>query len=73
MTQRSNNIKCTRIKDRPTVDKIEIPNSPSSISICRCGLSKNFPFCDGSHNQMEKNASGLGPVIISIAVPSDAS
>ena len=25
----------------------------SGVALCRCGGSKNKPYCDGSHNQVE--------------------
>jgi CDGSH-type Zn-finger protein/uncharacterized Fe-S cluster protein YjdI len=30
-------------------------------TLCRCGASKNKPFCDGSHNEMKFAASGEPP------------
>ena len=30
------------------------------VTLCRCGASKNKPFCDGSHNRVKFTDDGLG-------------
>ncbi len=32
---------------------IEVKPSKESAWVCGCGLSKNFPFCDGTHKCTE--------------------
>lgn len=33
---------------------IEIPPQEGSVWVCACGLSQNFPYCDGSHTKCER-------------------
>lgn len=46
--------------DFEIVDRVGKPyglGGRTVVSICRCGFSKNKPFCDGSHNgHFEHNA-----------------
>lgn len=36
----------------------EIKPQQKSVFICMCGLSKNQPFCDGSHKKVTDEADG---------------
>jgi CDGSH-type Zn-finger protein len=36
----------------------EIKPQPRPVFICMCGLSKNQPFCDGSHKKVTDEEDG---------------
>ena len=54
-------VKVSLLKDGPILikGKIELKNSKgeviptkTSVALCRCGASKNKPFCDGEHTKI---------------------
>ncbi len=36
----------------------EVTPQPKSVWICGCGLSRNLPYCDGSHAQARQEEPG---------------
>jgi CDGSH-type Zn-finger protein len=39
-----------------------IPAGKNNVALCRCGHSKNRPFCDGSHRDCAFQAAEVAPV-----------
>jgi len=39
-----------------------IPTNKPAIALCRCGQSKNKPFCDGSHKDCSFMAAERAPI-----------
>lgn len=35
------------------LDESDVDPEKGDIAICQCGLSRSFPFCDGTHRETE--------------------
>ena len=43
-------------------NQFQIPTEKPTIALCRCGQSKNKPFCDGSHKACNFVAAERAPM-----------
>ncbi|XP_066259267.1 CDGSH iron-sulfur domain-containing protein 2 homolog [Euwallacea similis] len=47
------------------VDTIDVEDITDKAVFCRCWKSKNWPYCDGSHgNHNKETGDNLGPIIV---------
>ncbi|XP_056641499.1 CDGSH iron-sulfur domain-containing protein 2 homolog [Diorhabda carinulata] len=53
-------------KSDKVVDSVDVEDIAEKAVFCRCWRSKNWPYCDGSHNGHNKReGDNVGPLIIS--------
>ncbi len=48
----------SRVIQHDAKKPFEIKPNEKSTWVCMCGLSKNYPLCDGSHKQCADEAEG---------------
>lgn len=41
------------------IDEDDIDEEKGDVAICLCGLSREYPFCDGSHRVTEDETEGV--------------
>ncbi|WP_138005559.1 CDGSH iron-sulfur domain-containing protein [Halalkalirubrum salinum] len=41
------------------LDESDLDPEKGDIAVCQCGLSAEFPFCDGSHRATQDEADGV--------------
>ncbi|KAH0951870.1 hypothetical protein HN011_001276 [Eciton burchellii] len=47
------------------VDTVEIEDLSQDLAFCRCWRSNNWPYCDGSHGQHNKElGDNVGPLLL---------
>jgi CDGSH-type Zn-finger protein len=47
----------------------QIPAGKPAVALCRCGQSKNKPFCDGSHKTCNFMAAERAPAPVQLTQP----
>ncbi|XP_014103497.1 CDGSH iron-sulfur domain-containing protein 2 homolog [Bactrocera oleae] len=54
-----------RKSEAKVVDMIDIENIAEKAAFCRCWKTKNWPYCDGSHGEHNKQTGdNVGPVVL---------
>jgi len=54
-----------RLSEAKVADFVDIEDIAEKAAFCRCWKSKNWPYCDGSHGQHNKETGdNLGPVVL---------
>jgi CDGSH-type Zn-finger protein len=41
------------------LDESDLDEEKGDVAVCLCGLSDEYPFCDGSHNATADEAEGV--------------